>query len=329
MTQKHFFFGNTFAKTCRRIILYIIALTGCAFLTTSCKPKQPKEAATHTIDSVIPEETLPTDTLVITNKPLYDRFGTRQLPMPPQGLTGKAIELVADPSIYPDTVSKIKVVLHNSAAGRVTTGLHYNLEKYNKGKWLPLKFMDNHVFLDIGLILEEGSSLEYLTLLFPEENHYTPGKYRVTKENLFKFETNFTVDSNYHLRMTDSNHLGDAFEMTVPEVISNQTQRIDTIRVLITNNSKNQELINTDDFALSLRNGDNQIILFAKQYSGFQEKTYPLKPGKTMEFKIPVMSDKYRFDNGVKQPFGPGEYTIVKWSKVDLYAEFELKALKK
>jgi len=316
---------NAFANNTRKIILYAALVTSCGLITISCKHIQSKQSTTGQ-DTVISEKIQPTDLFVISDKPNYDNFGTRRLPMPPQGLTGKTIELVADPKVYPDTVSQITVVLHNKNAGKITAGLDYYLEEYKNRKWSPLKLMDNYAFVSIGIPLEEGQSLEFLTSIFPDENHYTPGKYRVVKNNLFKFETEFTIDSTYHLQMTGGNHLGNAFEMIIPEIKSNPTQKIDTLKVLITNNSTNQELINADDFALDYHDGDNQYTLLAKEYSGFRKEIYPLKPGQSMVFKIPVMSTKYRFYSEIKQPFGPGKYTLIKWSKVELYAEFELKS---
>lgn len=308
----------------KRFILCMILPVAILLSVSSCNPKKQTAKETGvTSNAPIHKDSLRMDSS-ITIKPDYDRFGTRQLPLPPAGLTGKAIELVADPNVYPDTVSNVSIVLHNADAGNHTTGLEYRLDKYEGGTWKPLNFPDMYIFLSIGLMVDEGGSLEFLTPLHRRENNYTPGRYRVTKKALFKFDTTFTVDSTYRIRTLSSTNTGRAFRMTVPEAQGLPGQPIDTLRVMITNNSKNQELINTDDFWLCWHNGDNQYCLWGKQYSGFQKETYPLPPGKSMEFAIPVKSNKYRQGMNVDHTFGPGTYTLTKWSKVDLSAEFTL-----
>ena len=320
MMNKQSSFSSTTAVS---IISFAILLGIFGIFSTSCTSKE-KVKETAALQKPIKKDTLPRDP-DITNSSDYDRFGPRKLTMPPPGLTGKAIELVAVPRAYPDTTSRINIVLYNSNAGRITTGLHYDLEKYEKNKWQPLNFPQNYIFLDIGLTMDNGDALEFITSLHTDVNNYTPGKYRVVKKILFKFEAEFVVDSTYNIHMISSNHLGDAFEMTIPEIKTYNEQKIDTFKVIISNNSTHQELINSDDFVLSFHDKDNRYDFLSKPYSAFEEETYSLKPGKSMEFAIPAMSDTHRSNSRLKHTFGPGKYTITKWSKVDLYAEFELK----
>lgn len=299
------------------LTLIFLLITVCSCRQRSQTIDQPQTKSAADTLSVVQTENIKEEELTPWKSPQVSDISASEL-------SGKAIELRATPAVYPVSASRIYVTLYNRNLGQIIAQIFYYLEYYNGEQWERMHFPENLSFEGSGPLLDQGKQYQFTVNLFPDVNNYKTGRYRVGVSQLLRFDTYFTVDESYTVQMTEANHAGGAFEMTVPTIISNPQLQIDTLKVIIYNHTRDQELISEEGFILSRFNGGDYVFYKMDPYNGFRGKIYNLSPGQSMEFDIPVKSDQYLFDSSVEPHFGPGKYQVIKFSKVDLTGEFRL-----
>lgn len=74
----------------------------------------------------------------------------------------------------------IDVAMTNNTTDTITTGLHYNIQKFDANEWKEVSPNDI-VFHDIGFRLRPNEKKNFETKLYKNQIDYTTGEYRVVK----------------------------------------------------------------------------------------------------------------------------------------------------
>lgn len=74
----------------------------------------------------------------------------------------------------------LKVTMTNNTGDTISTGLHYQIEKLESGRWENV-FPKDMTFPDIGFKLKPNGSKTFENQTFKKKINYTSGKYRMVK----------------------------------------------------------------------------------------------------------------------------------------------------
>lgn len=94
----------------------------------------------------------------------------------------KTVLLSIEPNVFklseiPDTVT---VTMTNNTNDTITTGLRYQIEKYEKNEWREIS-PKNVMFHDLGWRLKPANSENFEKHLYKAQINYKAGKYRIVK----------------------------------------------------------------------------------------------------------------------------------------------------
>lgn len=119
-------------------------------------------------------------------------------------IVDKTVSLLVEPNVFklseiPDTVT---VTMTNNTNDTITTGLHYQIEHYEKNEWKEISPKDI-VFHDLGWKLKPTDAENFEKKLYKDKISYKVGKYRIVKYYLNadyqKTKENFKVYAEFNV----------------------------------------------------------------------------------------------------------------------------------
>ncbi|HAE66446.1 MAG TPA: hypothetical protein DCG77_04370 [Sphingobacterium sp.] len=113
----------------------------------------------------------------------------------------KSVSLSIEPNVFklseiPDT---IKVTIINNTNDTITTGLHYQIENYEKNEWKDIS-PKGIAFNDLGWRLKPTDTESFEKKLYKDQISYKVGKYRIVK---------YYLNSDYQKTRENNNVYGE------------------------------------------------------------------------------------------------------------------------
>ncbi|MEQ7802049.1 immunoglobulin-like domain-containing protein [Pedobacter sp. ASV1-7] len=119
-------------------------------------------------------------------------------------IADKTVSLSVEPNVFklseiPDSVS---ITMTNNTNDTITTGLHYQIEQYQKNHWKEISPKDM-LFQDLGWKLKPSGTENFKKNLYKDQISYKSGKYRIIKYYLNsdyqKTKENFKVYAEFNI----------------------------------------------------------------------------------------------------------------------------------